>query len=408
MTRTVEPSQQLLNRLASQYYKWDSWIEGNCCIGEEPLTLSSETWGEICELSTRFNALLEKTIEMVKRDPRLMDFFKFSKLTRKMISSDPKPQDQATGWTGVSRFDFLPTEGGWVVAEFNTDVPGGYPEALGLNELLAERYPKLKDPNRVLIKRIVEHLRRVSGKFLPVVAFVFATGYSEDLQCASLLREKLRRHGIEVVLGNPRNLAIYGREATMFDRPIDVIYRYFPAEWYHELPRREVTAYLDAHRCGLVRAITPFSQLIIQSKKISAFWVRFASLFTSEEQALIRRHIPRTRLFCRDQTHMYKALQDQLALKRFSGRMGENVLVGRCYEPAEWDAIVDEISRYEAANWTVQDLVPVSLVRNTGALYYPCVGIYVIAGKPAGVFTRLSSSRVTAYNALNVPTFIEP
>src|SRR5438094_979212 len=65
------------------------------------------------------------------------------------------------------------------------------------------------------------------------VGFVYATAYAEDLQVVRLLADLLEMHGFETVLASPAHLAEDGRLAG---EPVDVIHRFFPGEWFPELP----------------------------------------------------------------------------------------------------------------------------------------------------------------------------
>lgn len=391
----------LVTSLAMDYYKWDCYIDGTCCVSTQPIFLSQSDYEEITAIARAFHQLIRKTIRMVIEDPALMRFFGFSRVERQALCSDAGHPERYE--SRVARFDFFKTyEGLWKIAEFNTDVPGGEPEAVGLNELLYPLQAGCADPNRILqaIQGVL-----VGGALGKTVAILYATGFAEDLQVAQLIRNFLIRRGVAARLGSPANLRLRNGRAELFGEPVDVVYRYFPTEWLSALDPRPRQEFIEicAHE---VEHINPFAQIICQNKKISAFWWKKQALFTPVERELIRKHVPRTRKFAPGQRADFQREPAAWVLKRAHGRMGEQVLIGDVMDEAEWAVALSEIAEYEPDQWTVQEYFRAEPVVHEGEKMFPCYGVYVIGGEVAGLYTRLSKTPRTTYDALNVATFI--
>jgi hypothetical protein len=303
-------------------------------------------------------------------------------------------------------------EHGWKVLEWNTDVCGGQPECLGLASLLEGEWPETRNPN-TLIDRLAEIMLGHDALPTLTLGVLYATGYAEDAQVACVLRELLRRRGIRVIIGAPTNLAFAGDgSASLFGERVEVIYNYFPTSWFDQLPRRWVRSFLGAYVRGGFELITPLDQMIIQNKKVAAFWHQYRTWFTADEQGLIQGYVPFTQCFEPGQTRRYLDRREALVLKKIDGRQGEEVLVGRLTTPVEWVEAVGTIAHEEPEAWTVQawvDIQPVPFPQPEtaqAAWMYPCFGVYVVRGEIGGVYTRLSRTPKTDYRALNVATLI--
>jgi uncharacterized circularly permuted ATP-grasp superfamily protein len=158
--------------------------------------------------------------------------------------------------------------------------------------------------------------------------------------------------------------------------------------------------------------VTPLDQLIIQNKKIAAFWHAYRPWFTTAEQALIQRYVPYTRCFEPRQVRSYRQERESIVLKKIEGRQGEEVLVGGLIPPEEWAEVVAAIAAHEPGAWTVQDRVDIRPIPfphpQTGQRewMFPCLGVYVVQGAVGGFYTRLSRTPKTNYQALNVATLV--
>jgi len=410
---------ELVERLAYGFYKWDAYTEGEARVSPQPFVLSEAQCAELSSIALAFDRLIRRTVELYHAERRVRRFFHLPLGQRRMLMIEAERRRlgltrwSGAGYGGIARYDVIPTlEGGWKVLEWNTDVCGGQPECLGLAVLLADEWPEARNPNR-FIEQLAEGIAGKAGLATPTLGVLYATGFAEDAQVACLLRDQLRRWGIRVVIGAPTNLT-FGQDGavSLFGERVTIVYNYFPTSWFDQLPRAWVRRFLAAYLAGGFALVTPLDQLIIQNKKISAFWHRYRTWFTADEQALIQRYVPSTTCVAPTQAQAYEDAREALVLKKIEGRQGEEVLVGRLMAQQEWAEAVRAIARREPDAWTVQAWVESRSVPfpqpGSGQLerMFPCIGIYVVRGEIGGFYTRLSGVPKTDYRALNVATLI--
>ncbi len=326
------------------------------------------------------------TVALYHGERRVRRFFQLPLYQRRMMSVEGERRRLGVthwagdGYGGIARYDVVPTvEGGWQVLEWNTNVCGGHPECLGLAALLDEECPEARNPS-LFIDRLAQGIATDGAMSTPTLGVLYATGYAEDAQVACVLRELLRRRGIRVLIGAPTNLT-FARDgsAYLFGERVGVIYNYFPTCWFDQLPRRWLQRFLGAYLQAGFELMTPLDQLMIQNKKISAFWHAYRTWFTTAEQALIQRYVPYTRCFQVRQGRSYMQEREAIVLKKIEGRQGEEVLVGRLIPPEEWTEAVAAIAGREPGAWTVQDAVDIRPVQfphpQTGRWewMFPCI-----------------------------------
>lgn len=374
MPRPPSPAQ--VDALQTDYLMWSAYVDGELKPMGSPLTLAAAERSEVASIAERFAALIRRTMELCLDRPELLAWFGFPLPLRRMIEAERRRA--ARDLEVFARYDVFRTPQGWKLSEFNTDVPGGIHEATGLNDLI------VGDPRECPVVERATALACRDG-VRPSVGLIYASGFGEDLEQCQFLRRAWNRRGVPAILGGAVNLTYDGRRLSLFGEPVEVLYRFFPAEWLDGVPTLE--ALLAAVRDGAVRMINPFAQLVAQSKKGMAFWWERGDLLTSEERELVERHVPRTELFRPERLDDYLRRRESLVAKRGFGRVGEQVLIGSFCTAEEW---AEELRwpLSEPGEWIVQerfDVVPESV---DGELLYPCYGAYVVDRSFAGFYAR--------------------
>lgn len=392
----------VLDRMQTDYLMWSAFVGGERRALEAPLTLPAGEWDELAHLTERFAALIERTIDLCLADATLLNWFGFSRPLRQMIEADAPWREPVA----LARTDFFRTPGGWRVSEFNTDVPGGVHEAQALNDLVARDARGF-----TVVERLTDIVCRDSAR--PMVGIIYASGYGDDLEQCQYLRQWWNRRGVRALLGNPENLVFNGRRLLLFDHALDVVYRFFPAEWLEEIDR--LAAILDAR--GACRMINGFSQLVAQTKKVMAFWYEHLERFSPDERALVESHVPRTSLFRAGRLDEILRDRERLVVKRGFGRVGEQVLIGAMCTDEEWREEL-EWPLSEPGEWIVQerfDVMPQPfdsrVLTQGGALdspaqggeaLYACYGAYAVGGCFSGLYTRAAKEPFITYDAYTV------
>lgn len=375
----------LLDRMTVDYCVWHAYVEGGLCPVGEPVRLPRAELEEAARLSERLSALIDRTVDLVRGEPRLLDGYGFSPAVRELILSD-RARDPVV----LARYDAFRTPGGWRFAEFNCDVPGGVHEGAALNDLVAG------DPSGF---RVVPLLTDAlcAETVRPVVAVCYASGYGEDLEQCQFLRRAWNRRGLQAILCNPENLVFDGRHLRAFGEKVDAVYRFFPGEWMAEVGN--LGQILAASRAGRLRMVNGFSSLIAQSKKTMALWHERPDLFSSEDRRLVAAAVPRTESFRLSERGRYLRERERLVIKRQFGRVGEEVLMGSLCTDAEWADWMGWPAS-EPDEWVVQERFENLPVDLGGDRLCGCFGPYVVSGRFAGFYTRLAGDGFITYDAL--------
>lgn len=376
---------EVVDRMSLDYLMWNAYVDGRLSALAEPVRLPGRDLDDLAGLSERFAQLLERTIDVVTADPALLSFYGFHPRLRAMIDSERRRLPIA-----LARYDAFRTPGGWRFSEFNCDVPGGVHEGAGLNDLIGGDRSRFR-----VVERLTESLCRETVR--PTVAVCYASGYAEDLEQCQFLRREWNRVGIRAVLCNPENLVWNGRELRAFGEKVDVVYRFFPAEWLAEVSTFDDL--LSAAKSGALPMINGFTSLIAQSKKTMALWHERPDLFGGEERDLILRHVPRTESFRVADLDRYRRERDRLVVKRQFGRIGEEVLMGSHCTDEEWADWLGWPAS-EPHEWIVQERFDNLPIVVDGETVYGCFGPYVVDGRFSGLYNRFARDGFIAFNAL--------
>jgi glutathionylspermidine synthase len=376
---------ELVDRMSVDYLLWNAYVDGRLCALADPVRVARRELEEVAALSERFAALLERTVDLVLADPALLASYGFAPALARMLDL-PRPPRHVT----LARYDAFRTPGGWRFCEFNADVPGGIHEGAALADLVLGDAASFR-----VVPLLTDALCRDTVR--PVTAVCYASGFGEDLEQCQFLRRAWSRQGLEAILCSPRNFVFDGRRLSVFGRPVDVVYRFFPGEWLADVANAGA---LDAAlRAGAVRMINPLSALVAQSKRTMALWHERPDLLGAEERELVLRHLPRTELFRLAEMDRYRRDRERLVIKRSFGRVGEEVLMGSHCGDAEWsDWLGWPASEPDA--WIVQERFDVLPEDVGGERLHACYGPYVVDGRFAGFYTRLAADGFIGFNAL--------
>src|SRR5204862_3916714 len=99
---------EIVDRMSIDYLMWNAYVDGRLSALADPIPLPRRDLDELAALSERFARLLEKTIDVVLRDPSFLAFYGFNPLLRRMIESERSRLPIA-----LARYDAFRTPGGW-------------------------------------------------------------------------------------------------------------------------------------------------------------------------------------------------------------------------------------------------------------------------------------------------------
>ena len=278
------------------------------------------------------------------------------------------------------RFDFHFTTAGWRISEVNCDVPGGLNEASGYPALMAPHYPwaaSVGDP----AADYAAALARQAGPG-GTVAFIHATAYSDDQQMMLYVARRLEAAGLTVHLASPDHLRWdAGRarlEAGWWRGPLDLIVRFFPAEWLDGLPRA------TAWRCLFAGSRTPLSNpataILTQSKRFPLTWDALRTPLPAWRALL-----PETR----DPRDAPWQSSDEWLVKPALGRVGEGVGLRGSVDAKEMRRIARS-ARWWPSRWIAQRRFDTVAVDVGGTAMFPCLGVYTLDDRVIGAYGRLA------------------
>jgi glutathionylspermidine synthase len=382
--RTTEPLEadsyaQFRRRAIFDLCKWDVQIEDVPALADFALVLEASAAAE----------------EELARRPELHGRLGLPRGVRNALAV-AGTAGPARGAARLVRFDFHFTTEGWRISEANSDVPGGLNEAAGLPRLLpsvAPGLPPAGDPAAAY----AEALHREAGPN-GVVALVHATGYSDDRQVMVFLARELESRSLATRLVSPEHVTF--RDGRAFVRsewangPVDLLVRFFPAEWLPNLASRE--QWLPWFAGGRTPASNPATGLLVQTKRFPLVWDDLETDLSGWRALL-----PETR----DPRDVGGDALDRWVLKPALGRVGEGIGIAGTTPPREWRTILREVRR-RPEEWVAQRRFEIVSTRVGESDVHPCIGVYTIDGRAAGAYGRVAAGPLVDHRARDAAVLV--
>ncbi len=333
---------------------------------------------------------------------------------RELVSIDPGYRRSSP----TSRLDSFLTASAFQFVELNAESPAGiaYFEeltsvflALPIMKRFQERWSvrRFESRQRLLDTLLACHREGGGQAPHPTIAIV---DYEEVPTRTEhhLFREFFEQKGYPALVCDPRHLTFEGGRLRHEGQAIDIVYKRLLV---NELLERkdQLGAFLEAARQQAVTVVNPFRCKPIHKKAIFEVLTddELQPLFTADEQAAIRAHVPWTRLVREGRSTRFGESidlpeyvlrhRDRLVMKPNDEYGGKGVFIGWETSESEWQAALAEALR---SPYVVQEKVDLqrlsfpSLV--DGGLQYRDLVIdldpFVFNGEIEGFLTRLSGS----------------
>jgi uncharacterized circularly permuted ATP-grasp superfamily protein len=359
----------------------------------------------------------ERVARVAIEQPALLADLALSEGEIRLARIDPGYQTAST----AARADAFILPESLEFAEYNAESPAGPAYSEGLAALFAElplmhRFREKIDarmyrPVEALLPALVASYREWGGTAAaPQIAIVDwreVPTYSEF----ELLRDAFVAAGVPTMICDPRELVFDHERLVANGVAIDLVYR---RVLINDMLAREsdCRALLDAYEARAVCVANTLRCKIAHKKAFFAVLTdeRHAHLFSADEQAMIRRHIPWTALVeerrvVRDGTSVdlvpyLRAHRDRFVIKPNDEYGGTGVTLGWETSEAEWDATIARALAERARGWVAQEKIAVRREifpicdGGTVAMREMLVDFapYVFRGKLAGFLTRLSAT----------------
>jgi len=383
-----EPS--LARELAQRFLVWDAFVGGRRRVDVHPLVLPAE----LHEAAVRTSEQVVRTVGVVAArahaDESERARYGFEDDVVRLASAARAGGDDAS----LMRVDLLLDESGrWKACEINADCPGGHNETLALPRLArAAGFVAGRDPSHV-VSRLVARLQGLAEG--GAVGVLHATAYAEDLQVCALVARELERAGTRAILAPPTAPRLRGGDLCIRGDVVRALYRYFPTEWMSG--QRNVPDFARALELGTVRTLTSPSHIYTQSK------LAFARAWETGAA----QDIPETHELLDVPVDVLRRERAAWVVKRAMGRVGDEVFVGELLRDDAWVAVVDDARALAAKGeaWIVQRFVRQRSIPTPWGDRLVTLGAYVLDGRFAGYFARVTAQSHVSHDALCVPVF---
>lgn len=388
-----------------------------------PMFLKRQSLEKIRRTSEILDALIEKVIRLYFEDPYVRGYYPIHfELPKEWLLSETGYQRASV----ISRHDILFDGKNLKFIEFNTDNPGGKGWT-DLLELVFKEHPLYREltdfsdgQERNVLKGLMDSVLQCNQEFggpskprIAVTSFRDMGSRGDE----EIVRDYFVEHGVEANLLDARDLEY--RNGRLYSNQIrfDVVLRSIKARFFLNFPREMI----DFHRGVAEKSVcmvNSWRALLGAEKSVMSFISNPMNhhYFTPEEVAVVKDHVPWTRMF--DETVVLspdgrevslKAYllenREQLVIKPSAGAGGEGVMVGRVTDPMEWKETVE--NHIGSPTWVAQEFVEIPkiklpLIRNNKVVVeerFLNLSPYVFGGKYVGVLGRVSSQDVINISA---------
>ncbi len=307
----------------------------------------------ICE--TVWGAI-QKVKDAAVADDTLIDELGLTEIERELVQINP-------GYAAVSptaRLDSFLTDGAYSFVELNGESPAGVAyvdaafdifSALPVMRRFAERYDVRPQYGRhLLLKALLDAHREFLGRAPeqpPRIAIVDLKDLPTQKEF-ELFKDYFEEQGHRAIVCSPDELEFTNGRLRAGDFEIDIVYKRLLVNEYLPI-MAEQPALLDAYRAGAICMVNSFQSKLIHKKALFAVLTneRYAPLFTEEERAAIRAHVPWTRRVRAEKTiyrgeeidllEFIAANPERLVLKPNDDYGGHGIYIGWSADGIGWE-----------------------------------------------------------------------
>ena len=387
------------------------------CPFLRPFFLSTEDDRRVREVSEAIAALGERVVKQSLADPALLAQAALSPDEERLARISPGYGTSST----ASRLDAFLLPGSLQFAEYNAESPAGpgYAETLAEVFLSLPVMKRFEESYRVqkystmkmLLDALLASYREWSGTASPPVIGIVDWREVPTWSEFEILQARFEREGVPTVLSDPRDLVFDGKNLIAQGRRIDLLYRRVLINDILARPA-ECDAIVKAYSAGAVCMANALTCKIPHKKAFFAVLTdeRNASLFSVTERALIRRHIPWTRLLADAKTtrdgetfgllEYVRQRRSDFVLKPNDEYGGTGVTLGWENSESQWDTALSQALADSNHAWVVQERIAIRreifpMQTDDGVQMRDMLvdlAPYLFRGKMAGFLTRLSST----------------
>jgi hypothetical protein len=204
------------------------------------------------------------------------------------------------------------------------------------------------------------------------------TQLADDRQVVTYLARRFEERGLVPILFHPTQLRPDLCVATARGpQALDGLYRFVPGDWLEQLP--SLTGWKTLFSSS--RVSNPLSTLLVQSKRFPLVWSQLKAPLTTWKKLL-----PETR-------ELTDGRGPEWVIKPSFGNEGTNVVM----DDGSRAAIAARLrtrARRDQLGWVAQRRFESAQLVTPDGPRHVCIGVFVVDGRRAGFYARLSESPV--------------
>ena len=399
-----------------------------------PHFVTESDFARICQICETVWSAIQKVKDAAVADVNVVDDLGLTEIERELVAIDPGYQAVSP----TSRLDSFLTQTAYSFVELNGESPAGIAYADAAYDIFSS-LPVMKefaaDYNvramygkqlmlDVLISSYEEYLGRKPER-APRIAIVDLAGVP-TVKEFELFREFFERSGYPSVICTPQELEFRDNRLSVAGQEIDIVYKRLLVNEYLPIIR-EYSALVDAYRAGAICMVNSFRSKLIHKKALFAVLTdpKHAGLFSDNELAAIRAHVPWTRVVKDEHTDYFgrevnlldfiRADGERLVLKPNDDYGGHGITIGWNVDQRGWDDAIN--NALADGDYLVQERVPTAretfpALTDDGRVEFAeqlvDLDPLLFNGKVGSAFTRLSFTELANVSSGGgmVPTYI--
>ena len=399
-----------------------------------PHFVTETDFARICQICETVWSAIQKVKDAAVSDEKVVDDLGLTEIERELVAIDP-------GYTAVSptsRLDSFLTKSAYSFVELNGESPAGIAYADAAYDIFSS-LPVMKEFTSeynlramygkqlmldVLIASHQEFLGRKPER-PPRIAIVDLAGVP-TVKEFELFRDFFQQSGYPSVICTPQELEFRDNRLRVGDDEIDIVYKRLLVNEYLPIIR-EYPALVDAYRAGAICMVNSFRSKLIHKKALFAVLTdpKHAALFSDDELAAIRAHVPWTRVVKDEHTDYFgrevnlldfiRADGERLVLKPNDDYGGHGITIGWNVDQRGWDDAIN--NALADGDYLVQERVPTAretfpALTDDGRIEFAeqlvDLDPLLFNGKVGSAFTRLSFTELANVSSGGgmVPTYI--
>ena len=375
--------------------KWDTQIGDSSVLSAHALILAGHEWDWLCNCAEQLAAEMTYAESIALETERYCALAGVPAPVRRLLGTEQNQAKPNVAVTRSMRFDFHPTSTGWRVSEVNSDVPGGWTEATELPNLYASFHPGMEIPASPL-DAWTDSMRSVAAG--GGVALLAAPGFLEDQQVVLAFMRRLHGERISSTLIQSPSALDWSskgiRRIRGSQQRVSAVVRFYQIEWLCNLSNN--SGWRNLLQTAELAVTNPTISVLSESKRFPLV-INDISGCTAWKTLMPE---------CRDPRDVDTSDWDGWALKAAYSNTGDEVYLCGDMDRAERQQLILKVRR-NPTKWIAQRRFDTIPLYSDEGLLYPCIGVFVVDGRAAGAYVRLSKRQVTDGSSKEAPLFID-